>query len=52
MQDDDNRQESIPIEFSPDAKTTKGLNHVQYPVSVLSKGKKIQFVITLDFLFR
>lgn len=51
-QEDDNRQESIPIVFSPDAKTTKGLNHVQYPVSVMSKGKKIQFVITLDFLFR
>jgi hypothetical protein len=41
---DTKRQERIPIRFTVDAKTPKGLQHIAYPLEI--KGKKVN--ITLD----
>lgn len=44
----DNRQERIPIRFSVDAKTSKGLQHIAHPLKV---GKET-ITITLDVLVK
>ena len=44
----DNRQERIPIHFSDDAKTSKGLQHITHPLKV---GKET-VTITLDVLVK
>lgn len=44
----DNRQERIPIHFSVDAKTSKGLQHITHPLKV---GKET-VTITLDVLVK
>lgn len=48
----DNLQERIPIVFSPDSKTPKGVNHYPYPIRVKCKGEEKKITITLDFLLR
>lgn len=44
----DNRQERIPIRFTVDAKTPKGLQHIAWPIE--GDGKKV--IITLDVLIK
>ena len=41
---DTKRQERIPVRFTVDSKTPKGLQHIAYPLEI--KGKKV--MITLD----
>ena len=43
-----NRQERIPIRFTVDAKTPKGLQHIAYPITL--DNKKV--IITLDVLIK
>ena len=45
---DDNRQERIPLRFTVDAKTPKGLQHIAHPVKV----SKETIIINLDVLVR
>ncbi len=47
-----NQQERIPIVFSPDSKTPKGLNHYPYPLRVKCRGKEKTITVTLDFINR
>ena len=50
--DEDNRQESILIRFTPDPHLAKGLHHVSYPVTTKVKGRKQTFTITLDVMIK
>ena len=50
--DEANRQERIPIIFSPDAKTPKGIQHISYPIKTTHRGKQQTFTITLDVLIK
>ncbi len=49
---DNNRQERIPITFTVDSQTTKGLQHIPYPIKILVKGKVQTITITLDVLVK
>lgn len=47
-QDDNNRKESIPITFTVEADTPKGLQHITRSVTVQHRGKQQKVSITLD----
>jgi len=61
---DDQRQLRIPISFTPDANTPKGLQHIAYPLSppastseaasnsVSSEATSVPIIITLDVIVR
>jgi len=49
---DNNRQERIPISFTPDGKTPKGLQHIAKPIILSSKGQKKAINITLDVIIK
>ena len=49
---DNNRQERIPIFFTPDRNTTKGLQHISKPIIVSSGGKKKTINITFDVIIK
>lgn len=51
-QDEQNRKETIVIRFTPDAKLTKGLHHIAYPVSTTVKGRRVETIVTLDVLIK
>ena len=46
--EDGNRKESIPITFTVEEKTGKGLQHIARPITLSDGGKKVQATITLD----
>ena len=50
--DEGNRQERIPITFTVDTNTTKGLQHIPYPIKTLVQGKEQTLTITLDVLIK
>ena len=50
--DENNRQERIPITFTVDANTPKGLQHIPYPTKTLVQGKEQTLTITLDVLVK
>lgn len=50
--DNQNRQERIPIKFTVDARTPKGLQHIPYPVKTKVKGKEQTLTIMLDVLIK
>ena len=50
--DEGNRQERIPITFTVDTNTTKGLQHIPYPIKTLVQGKEQTLTITLDVLVK
>ena len=50
--DEGNRQERIPIKFTVDAKTPKGLQHIPYQIETKAKGKKQIMTILLDVLIK
>ena len=50
--DENNRQERIPITFTVDANTPKGLQHIPYPIKTLVQGKEQTLTITLDVLVK
>jgi hypothetical protein len=45
-------QERIPITFSADAKSPKGLQHIVYPIKTRYKGKVTTVNITLDVIIK
>ena len=47
-----NRQERIPITFTVDTNTPKGLQHISYPIKTLVQGKEQSLIITLDVLIK
>ena len=47
-----NRQERIPINFTVDGKTPKGLQHIPFPIKTSVQGKELILTITLDVLIR
>jgi len=47
-----NRQERIPVTFTVDANTPKGLQHISYPIKTLVQGKEQTLIITLDVLIK
>jgi len=50
--DEGNRQERIPIVFSVEASTPKGLQHIDYPVKTIVHGKQHILTITLDVMIK
>ena len=50
--DEKNRQERIPILFTVDARTPKGLQHIPYKVRTKVKGKPQELTITLDVMVK
>ena len=50
--DENNRQERIPIIFTPDDKTPKGLQHISYPLKTIIQGQPLTLTITLDVLIK
>lgn len=48
----DTSQERIPITFSVDANTPKGLQHITYPVKTVDNGKERTIDITLDVMVK
>lgn len=50
--DEGNRQERIPVKFSVDAQTQKGLQHISYPIKTIVHGKEQTLSITLDVLIK
>lgn len=50
--DEGNRQERIPIVFTVDASTPKGLQHIDYPIKTVVQGKQQILTITLDVLIK
>ena len=50
--DEGNRQERIPITFTVGTNTTKGLQHIPYPIKTLVQGKEQTLTITLDVLVK
>ena len=45
-------QERVPVTFSVNADTPKGLQHIAYPIKTLDNGKERTFVITLDVMVK
>lgn len=50
--DENNRQERIPITFSPDANSPKGIQHIPYTIKTNYQGKEKSIVITLDVMIK
>ena len=50
--DENNRQERIPITFTVDAKTPKGLQHIAHPVKTMVNNKEMTIAITLDVMVK
>lgn len=50
--DNGNRQERIPVTFTVDANTPKGLQHISYPIKTSVQGKEQTLTITLDVLVK
>ena len=50
--DEANRQERIPIVYSPDGKTPKGIQHISYPIKTTHQGRQQTITITLDVLVK
>lgn len=50
--DEGNRQERIPVTFTVDTNTTKGLQHIFYPIKTIVQGKEQTLAITLDVLIK
>ena len=50
--DEDNRQERIPITFTVDAQTPKGLQHIAYPVKTMENNEEVTTIITLDIMIK
>ena len=50
--DENNRQERIPITFSVDANTPKGLQHIPYPIKTTVQGNEQSYTITFDVLIK
>ena len=50
--DEGNRQERIPVTFTVDTNTPKGLQHIPYPIKTIVQGKEQTFTITLDVLVK
>ena len=50
--DEGNRQERIPVTFTVDTNTTKGLQHISYPIKTIVQGKEQTLTITLDVLIK
>lgn len=50
--DENDRTETLPISFTPDAKTPKGLQHIPYSVVTTENGKQRQLTITLDVMIK
>lgn len=50
--DEANRQERIPIVYSPDTSTPKGVQHIQYPIKTITKGREQTLTITFDVLIK
>lgn len=50
--DEADRQETILIRFTPDAKLAKGLHHIAYPVSTTVQGRRVETTITLDVMIK
>lgn len=48
----DSVQERVPVKFSVDADTPKGLQHIAYPVKTIDNGKERTIVITLDVMVK
>ena len=51
-QDEGNRQETILVRFTVDAKLAKGLHHIAYPISTKVKGRQVKTTITLDVMIK
>ena len=47
-----NRQEVIPIRFTAEENTGKGLQHIAYPITIFEGEKRIQTTITLDIFIK
>jgi len=50
--DENNRQERIPVRFTVDKKTPKGLQHISCPIETSVKGKRQKMNIRLDVIVR
>lgn len=50
--DEDNRQERIPVVFSPAADAKTGLQHISYPVTTRVQGREVTLHITLDVIIK
>lgn len=48
----DYAQERVPVTFSVDTDTPKGLHHIDYPIKTIDNGKERTFVITLDVMVK
>lgn len=45
-------QERVPVTFTVDAATPKGLRHIAYPVKTMDNGKERTVIITLDVMVK
>ena len=50
--DENDRTETLPITFTPDDKTPKGLQHIPYTVTTVEQGKQRQLTIILDVMIK
>ena len=48
----DYAQERVPVTFSVDADTPKGLQHITYPIKTMDNGKELTIGITLDVMVK
>ncbi|MBR1548578.1 MAG: DUF1573 domain-containing protein [Prevotella sp.] len=50
--DEQNRKERIPIRFTADSSTLKGLQHIPYKIKTKSKGKTQELTVVLDVIIK
>lgn len=50
--DNNNRQERIPVTFTVDAKTPKGLQHIAHPVETMVNNKAVTFTVIFDVMVK
>ena len=48
----DSTQERVPVTFSVNTDTPKGLQHIAYPIKTMDNGKVQTIVITLDVMVK
>jgi len=46
--DEGDRREPITVNYTPDARTTRGLHHIERPVVTRAKGREVGFTVTFD----
>ena len=49
---ENNRQERIPVTFTVNGETPKGLQHILHPIKTIVRGKEQTLTVTFDVLIK